>query len=160
MILLIFLISILILFFIPYIIFLAKQSNNKKINSIGIDYLIHQYLKKSFQKVSLSLLKQKISKTNVLSNEILEYENAFFNQVKSSIIQKLIYFNRCHEILSKINENLTTSNYESFNLFLLPDVIIKDNLYYHHLLFFTSSIFSNDIIDLNNEDSKLYLSQL
>jgi len=133
---------------------------NKKISIIGIEYLIHQYLIKSFQKVSLLLLKSKHTKTNVSQEEVTQKENLFIQETKSSILEKLLYFVRSEDILNSININLSKTDYSQINLFLLPDVIIKDNQYYHHLLLHTSSIFSEKIIDLDNEQSKLFLAQL
>jgi hypothetical protein len=127
-----------------------------------MDYLIHQYLKKSFQKVSLHLLQHNLSdKKYITSNDIQKWEEKFITQVKKSILQRLIHFVRCSEILENINKNISLSTeYSQINLFLLPDILITKNQYYHNLLLYSSSICSKQIINLNNEDSKMFISKI
>jgi hypothetical protein len=140
--------------------FLFNHKNNLKLSSIGIDYLVINYIKKSYQKVSLILLKNNSNTKNINQNDIKLNENKLIQKVKKSLIYKLVKFNRCHQILSLINNNLNNKDYNKINLFLFPDILIKDNNYYHYLLFYSSQICFENTLNFNNEEAKLYLANL
>jgi len=135
---------------------------HNQVNLIGTDYLIQQYIKKSFQKVSLHLLKQSKSKKNEISTkEIQQYEQALIQQTKTSIVRHLTRFVRAQEILQSIRDHLNqNTDFRQLDLFLLPDKIIQENQYYHHLVYTASCVFSDAPLEMDNEASKLFLAAI
>jgi hypothetical protein len=156
----------LILSILSIFIWLCIQKNKDdrimEISSIGLQYLIKNYLIKCFQKVCVLLIKSKnqIISQKLKSEDITDQQDKFIKMFVNPLSIKIINFTRGQEIVKNINNNVSQYQFEKLDLFIFPDQLIIDNDYYKYLLLYTSEKTLIHPLEKTNQDAKIYLAQL
>lgn len=138
---------------------IRKSTDNRilEISSIGLEYMINQYLTKCFQKLSYLLIAFNMENSKVSFNQLLKSQSKFINMYNSILRKKLLYFVRGQEIVKNINDNIKKNNYKEIDLFIFPDTILLNINYYKNLLNFASL---NLNIEKSDEESKLCIQNI
>jgi len=147
-------------FFIWLCVTKARDHRVKQISFIGLGYLIHQYLVKSFQKVCLMLIKTNQNSEKISANVISTQQTKFVEFYKPILTHELLKFVRGQDIINSLLLNISNPKFQDLDLFLFPDIIINKNEYYNTMLFLASEKTLHSALFLSNENAKKYLDNL
>jgi hypothetical protein len=147
-------------FFIWLCVRKTKDDRIMQVSSIGLGYLIHQYLVKSFQKVCLMLIKSNQNSDKISIDTISIQQTKFVNLYKPIFTKELLKFIRGQEVLTSILVNISNTKFQDLDLFLFPDILISKNEYYNTMLFLASEKTMHSPLRKSNEDAKKYLDEL
>jgi hypothetical protein len=128
-------------------------------SQIGLQYLVSNYLSKSFQKVCLIILTREKDRIlgKIVPEEVFQNQKLFIEKFASEITTFLLKFARGQDIIQTLNDNLCQARYEDMNLFLLPDVFLVKNEYYKIILEMASEKLIEKKIIKSNQGAKEYL---
>ena len=163
-------ISLLLILLIIWSICDGTFVDNKKVN-LGAQYLIHQYMQKSYLQIVMKLLnsnQESLISSNspnyvLLKNEasiVKDFDKKFKN-ISVYFTQRLERFIRGKDILQELYQNQQSKNVDWF---VFPDTFIEKTKisYYLELLSYASqTAFSKNIYkDFSNADAKVFLEHL
>lgn len=163
-------ISLLLILLIIWSVCDGASSDNKKVN-LGAQYLIHQYMQKSYLQIVMKLLNSNqdsaISSSSpnyvLLKNQesIIKDFDKKFQPISIFFTQRLERFIRGKDILQELYQNQQSKN---IDWFIFPDTFIEKTKisYYLELLSYASkTAFSKNIYqDFSNSDAKIFLEHL
>jgi hypothetical protein len=163
-------ISLLLILLIIWSICDSAIVNNKKIN-LGAQYLIHQYMQKSYLQIVVKLLNS--NQDNIITSSspnyvLLKNQTSIvkdfdkkFKPISIYFTQRLERFIRGKDILQELYHNQQSN---IIDLFLFPDTFIEKTktCYYLELLSHASeTAFSKNLYkDFTNGDAKVFLEHL
>lgn len=153
--------SILLILLIVWSICDSTHTREKNMN-LGTQYLVYQYIQKSYLYVLAKLMETNRGKYEIKSKtKIMQQFNQQFTNISISLTKNLENFIRGPEIIKQLYDH---QNATKNDLFLFPDVIVERSKqkYYSQLLSTASSvIFSKDpFSNFSNQEAKLFLERL
>jgi len=133
-----------------------------ELSSIGLQFLLKNYLLKCFQKVCVLLIKSnnQIISIKLKSEDVSDQQDKFLKMYIDILTRKLLSFARGIDVIRKINDNVGLNQFSDLDLFLFPDQIILDNDYYKNLLYYASEKTLINPIEKTNQESKSYMHEL
>lgn len=138
---------------------IRKSTDNRilEISTIGLDYMINQYLIKCFQKLSYLLIALNNQNSKISFNQLLKLQNKFVKMYNLKLSKKLLYFVRGQDIVKNINDNIKKNNYKEIDLLIFPDTILLNMDYYKNLLNLSSL---NLNINKSDDESKIFIQNI
>jgi hypothetical protein len=133
-----------------------------QISSVGLGFLVQQYLTKCFQKVCVLLLRFEKPGIKILlsAEDITEFQKQFVDQYRSVFTTAILQFARGKEVAEHMLKNVNERDFNKLDLFVMPDTLIENNQYYSQLLLFSSEKTLETPVEKSNEESKKYLDKL
>lgn len=145
-------------FFIWICVLKFKAERIMNISSVGLGYLIQQYLTKSFQKVSLLLIQSNKTTDKISIDTISQQQTKFIEFYKPIFTKEILKFSRGNKIITSILDNVNKTH--DLDLFAFPDIIISKNEYYNTMLFLASNKTMQNPLSMSNQAAKEYLDSL
>jgi len=135
----------------------SKDDRIMQISSIGLEYLISQYLLKCFQKVSYLLVKNRRENLLKMTTDSLSHQqNIFVQNYKQVLTTRLLKFVRGQDIVKTMYESIKMNNISAIHIFIFPDTILEKIDYYKNMLLLASF----DKISISDQEAKNFLKDL
>jgi hypothetical protein len=140
----------------------TRSDRYMQISSVGLGFLVQQYLTKCFQKVCVLLLRfQKPGiKIRLSADDITEFQKRFVDQYRSLFTSAILQFARGKEVAEQMLKSVNERDFNNLDLFVMPDTLVEKNQYYSQLLLFSSEKMLETPVEKSNEESKKYLDKL
>jgi len=139
-----------------------RSDHYMKISSVGLGFLVQQYLTKCFQKVCVLLLRfQKPGiKIRLTAEDISEFQGRLVEEYRPLFTKAILQFVRGKEVAEQMLQSVNEPDFNKLDLFVMPDALVENNSYYSQLLLLSSEKTLESPVEKPNEDAKKYLDKL
>lgn len=145
-----------------FLVWLATERSTRdrrtRVADVGLEFLVSQYLRKSFQQVNYLLLRSSggISKLSITDVNI--QQTRFIEDVQQTLSRRLVRFVRGREIVSDLQAAMLKREFDTTDIFLLPDAVLTGLGFYKKMLFLASEKTLEKPVDVDDEQAKAFIN--
>jgi hypothetical protein len=145
-----------------FIVWLATERSTRerrtRVADVGLEFLVSQYLRKSFQQVNYLLLRSSGGVSKLSITDVNIQQTRFIEDVQQTLSRRLVRFVRGREVVSDLRQAMLRRDFETSDIFLLPDAVLSGLGFYKKMLFLASEKTLDEPLEMDDEGAKAFIN--
>ncbi|NDE13776.1 hypothetical protein EBZ80_02485 [bacterium] len=152
------LVAILLVFIVWLAVERGLRDRRTRVADVGLEFLVSQYLRKSFQQVNYLLLRSTGGVPKLSITDVNIQQTRFIEDVQQTLSRRLVRFVRGREIVSDLQTAMLRLEFKTTDIFILPDAVLSGLGFYKKMLFLASEKTLDEPLEMEDEEAKTFIN--